>query len=215
MPFGPKRALKRALRKALARRIPIAPPFAAGGHAVAFVGAGGSGKTLCAARLATAYAQHSDLGVTVMSLAPPERAAALRAVLDPAGVYVLDARSLEVNHVSGERVLTIIDTPPLSPAATDEIKRLAGELRRLGAPAVHLAVPATLSSAAVRTLLDGFAPLAPAAIAITHLDEVGHAGPVIDEAIARGLPISYTSDGSGTDGFAPADAAALAAGVLA
>jgi flagellar biosynthesis GTPase FlhF len=51
----------------------------------------------------------------------------------------------------------------------------------------------------------------PAAIVLTHLDEVDHAGPVIDAAIVRGLAISYCSD---ADAIVPADPAALAALVL-
>jgi flagellar biosynthesis GTPase FlhF len=215
LPFGPTRRLKRVLGEALARRIPIAPPVAAGGYAIAFVGAGGSGKTLCAARLATAYAQHSDLEVTVTSLATAERGAALRELLESGPLDVLDARSMGPDRAFGERVLTVVDTPAVSPAAPGEVKKLAAELKRLGSPAVHVAVPATLSTVAVRALLDGFAALEPAAIVLTHLDEVAHAGPVIDEAISRGIAISYTSDGSSADGFAPADAAALAARVLA
>ena len=190
LPLHPKRTLKRALRDALARRIPLAAPVAAGGRVIAFAGAGGSGKTLCATRLAAAYAQHSDLPVSVVAVA--------------------DARP-----AAGERGVTVIDTEAVSPGAPADVKKLASALRRLGSPDVHVAVPATLSSAAVRTLLDGLAPLKPAAIVLTHLDEVAHAGPVIDEAIARGIPISYTSDGSAPDGFAPADAAALAARILA
>ena len=190
LPLHPKRTLKRALREALARRIPLAAPVAAGGRAIVFAGAGGSGKTLCATRLATAYAQHSDLPVSVVGLA--------------------DARP-----AAGERTVTVIDTDAVSPGAPADVKKLASALRRVGSPEVHVTVPATLSSAAVRMLLDGFAPLKPAAIVLTHLDEVAHAAPVVDEAIARGIPISYTSDGSAPDGFAPADPAALAARILA
>lgn len=215
MPFAPKRSLKRALREALARRIPIAPPAASGSRAVAFVGAGGSGKTLCAARLAAAYAERSDLAVEVISLAPADGARALRELLVPAGVEVTDARLVDAGGAAGAATLTVIDTAAVAPKAAGEIDRLAAELARLGSPEVHVAVPATLSSAAVRSLLDGLAALRPAAIALTHLDEVGHAGPVIDEAISRGIAISYTSDGSAEDGFAPADPLALAAGVLA
>jgi flagellar biosynthesis GTPase FlhF len=194
LPLEPRRTLKRALREALARRIPLSPPVAAGGRAIAFVGAGGSGKTLCAARLAAAYSAHSDLDVSAVTL---------------------DARAAEARPASTDRTLTVIDTAAVSPGSPADVKRLATALRRLGSPEVHVAVPATLSGNAVRTLLDGFAPLRPAAIVLTHLDEVGHAGPVIDEAIARGIAISYTSDGSAPDGLAAADPAALAARVLA
>lgn len=195
--FTPKRTLKRAVREALARRVPLAPPVASGGRAIAFAGAGGSGKTLCAARLAAAYEQHSDLAVTALS------------------VDALAPRAIPAPPAAAERALTVVDTRAVSPGAPADVKKLAAALRRLGSPEVHVTVPATLSKLAVRALLDGLAPLKPAAIVLTHLDEVGHAGPVVDEAIARGIPISYTSDGSAPDGFAPADPAALAARILA
>jgi len=214
VPLGPKRPLKHVVRDALARRIPLAPPAARGGRAIAFVGAGGSGKTHCVAHLATAYARRSDLAVTVLSCETAAHRAALEARLD-GGAKVLDARAVGADGASGDGGMTFIDTPAVSPAAAGEVRALAAVLRRLGRPEVHVTVPATLSSGAVRTLLDGFAALRPSAIVLTHLDEVAHAGPVIDEAIARGIAISYTSDGSAADGLRPADPTALAARVLA
>jgi flagellar biosynthesis protein FlhF len=187
-PFAPKRALKHLVRDALAARIPIRPPAPRGAQAIAFVGAGGSGKTRCATRVAAAYEARGDLDVTLLELAVgqlPER-------------------------VAGGGI-TIVDTPAVSPAAEADTRALARQLRRLGACEVHVAVPATLSAPAVRRLLDGLAPLKPAAIALTHLDEVDHAGPVIDEAIAQGIPLSYCSD---ADSIVLADPAALAARVL-
>jgi flagellar biosynthesis GTPase FlhF len=188
VPFAPKRALKHLVRDALAARIPI---FSAtlGGRTIAFVGAGGSGKTLCATRVAAAYDAGSDLDVTLLDLATGQ-------VLAPVAAGGL----------------TVVDTPAVSPTAVAETRALAQQLRRLGHHEVHITVPATLSATAVRRLLDGLAPLKPAAIALTHLDEVDHAGPVIDEAIARGLGLSYCSD---ADAVLPADPAALATRVLA
>ncbi|MFL5750247.1 MAG: hypothetical protein ACJ767_06520, partial [Chloroflexota bacterium] len=66
LPFGTPRQLKRLVRQALARRIPVQGPRALGGAALVLAGAGGSGKTLTVARLAAAYAQRSDLDVVVM-----------------------------------------------------------------------------------------------------------------------------------------------------
>ena len=57
LPFGTPRQLKRLVRQALARRIPVQGPRALGGAAVVLAGAGGSGKTLTVARLAAAYAR--------------------------------------------------------------------------------------------------------------------------------------------------------------
>jgi flagellar biosynthesis GTPase FlhF len=188
VPFAPKRALKHLVRDALAVRIPVLPPGPRGAQAIAFVGAGGAGKTLCATRVAAAYEARGALGVTLLELAAGQ-------VPDP---------------VTGGGI-TVVDTPAVSPAAEADTRALARQLRRLGGCEVHVAVPATLSASAVRRLLDGLAPLKPAAIALTHLDEVDHAGPVIDEAIARGMALSFCSD---ADTIALADPAALAARVL-
>ncbi|MEA2154224.1 MAG: hypothetical protein QOE11_364, partial [Solirubrobacteraceae bacterium] len=189
VPFAPGRALKHLVRDALAARIPVAAPVPAGPRAVAFVGAGGAGKTLCATRLAAAYAAASDLGVRLIDLAAEQ-------VPEPA---------------AGDQILTVIDTAAISPASGADARALARRLRRAGPCEVHVAVPATLSAGAARRLLDGLAAVKPAAIVLTHLDEVDHAGPVIDAAIARGLAISYCSD---ADGLAPVDRAALCAHLL-
>jgi flagellar biosynthesis protein FlhF len=189
VPFAPKRPLKHLVRQGLAARIPLLPPPAPGARTIAFVGAGGSGKTLCATRVAAAYDAASDLDVDLVELAAGQ-------VPEP---------------VSGS-VVTVVDTPAVSPAAEADTRALARQLRRLGDCEVHVTVPATLSASAVRRLLDGLAPLKPTAIALTHLDEVDHAGPVIDEAIARGVALSYCSD---ADAVVRADPAALAARVLA
>jgi flagellar biosynthesis GTPase FlhF len=189
VPFAPNRALKHLVRDALAARIPGPPAAAAGRRTIALVGAGGAGKTLCATRLAAAYADGSDLEVRLVELSTGQ-------VPEPA---------------AAGHVLTVVDTPAVSPASGADARALARQLKRVGPCEVHVAVPATLSAAAVRRLLDGLAAVKPAAIVLTHLDEVDHAGPVIDAAIARGLAISYCSD---ADAIAPADPAALAALVL-
>jgi flagellar biosynthesis GTPase FlhF len=213
VPFGSTRALKRLLRGALARRVPLAPPPGAGGRTIALVGAGGAGKTLTAARLAAAYTAGSDLPVEVLALAT-DGGAELGALLAPAGVPVGDARAWGAHQGAHERQVTILDTPAVSPSAEADVRTLAAELHRLGPCEVHVLVPATASGPAVRRLLDGLAPLEPHAIVLTHLDEVGHAAPVLDEAIARGLGLSFCGEGTGLGGLAPADPAALAAGVL-
>lgn len=189
VPFAPNRALKHLVRDALAARIPVVAAAGAGRRTIAFVGAGGAGKTLCATRLAAAYADGSDLEVRLVELVAGQ-------VPEPA---------------AAGHVLTVVDTPAVSPASGADARALARQLKRVGPCEVHVAVPATLSASAVRRLLDGLAAVKPAAIVLTHLDEVDHAGPVIDAAIARGLALSYCNDAGA---IAPADPIALAALVL-
>ena len=70
--------LRDAAEAELARRIVPAPALPPGGAAIAFVGAGGSGKTLCSAALATAYRRASTLSVTVIALDSPDGGRELR-----------------------------------------------------------------------------------------------------------------------------------------
>jgi flagellar biosynthesis GTPase FlhF len=189
LPFAPNRAVKHLVRDALAARIPVPAPARTGRRTIAFVGAGGAGKTLCATRLAEAYTEASDFEVRLLDLAGGEPA-------EPAAV----------GHV-----LTVVDTAAVSPASAADARALMRTLRGIGPCEIHVAVPATLSAPAVRRLLDGLGGVKPAAIVLTHLDEVDHAGPVIDAAITRGLPLSYCCD---ADALVLADPAALAAQVL-
>ena len=83
LPFGTPRQLKRLVRQALARRIPVQGPRALGGAALVLAGAGGTGKTLTVARLAAAYAAGSDLDVVVLALRPRDGGAELAGLLAP------------------------------------------------------------------------------------------------------------------------------------
>jgi flagellar biosynthesis GTPase FlhF len=220
MPFGSPRGLKRLVRTALARRIPVAGPRPLGGATIAFAGAGGSGKTLSAARLAAAYAANSDLRVVVLALRPRDGGAELRALLAPAGVEVevmetaADAKARIAD--AGDRALVVIDTPAVSPGDEAGVRALASDLRRLKGTEVQLCVPATLSAAAGERLVAALQPLRPAGIVLTHVDETPTVGAIVELSIAGGPPLSFVGrDTQLEGGLALADPAALAALVLA
>jgi flagellar biosynthesis protein FlhF len=220
MPFGSPRGLKRLARTALARRIPVAGPRALGGATVAFAGAGGSGKTLSAARLAAAYAANSDLRVVVLALRPRDGGAELRALLAPAGVEVevmetaADAQARIAE--AGDRTLVVIDTPAVSPGDEDGVRALASDLRRIKGTEVQLCVPATLSAAAGERLVAALQPLRPAGIVLTHVDETPTVGAIVELSIAGGPPLSFVGrDTQLEGGLALADPADIAALVLA
>src|SRR5581483_198399 len=135
MPFSPHLSLDRLVRDTLARRIPVQSTWTRRGRTIAFVGPGGSGQTMCTARLAAAYADGSDLPVICLTLRPLDGGAALRALLEPHGVAVHaigdpgEARA----RIAGarEHALIVIDTPGVSPAAPADVERLADELGRI------------------------------------------------------------------------------------
>ena len=214
LPFGTPRQLKRLVRTALARRIPVQGPRALGGGARVFAGAGGAGKSLPVARLAAAYAARSDLDVVVIALRPRDGGAELAGLLHPAGVPVevfesaadAKARLAEVS----ERTLVLIDTPAVSPGNEEAVKALASDLRRLKGAEAHLCLPATLSAAAAKRVLAGFESLRAAGIVLTHADLRR-----LELAMTGGPAITFVGRDTGLEGgLELADPAGVAALVL-
>lgn len=219
LPFTQARQFKRLIRQTLARRIPIMTALPPGGRFLAVVGTGGAGKTQLCARLATAYAQGSDLPVVVLTLRPEDGGAGLARLLEPAGisVQVVDNHQEARARIAGtaEVALCLLDTPGISPRKGDAVRALGAELERIRPSEVHLALPATTSGPAARELLTAFAPLAASHIALTYADVTEHAGAVVDVAIALDKPLSYISSGTGAEGLVePADPSALATSLL-
>src|SRR3954465_5878249 len=204
VPFASGRQLRKLVRQGIARRIPVAPTPAAGGRSLAFVGPAGSGKTLCTARLAIAYATGSDLPVVCVSLSPADGGSSLRALVEPHGVGVTVARTAAQAraHVAGAlgEALVVVDTPSgISDA----------DLHTLGLEELHLTLPSTYSAAAAGELAER---LPATHIALTHLDETSRIGGLVDFLIDAGRPLSYVSRGDGV--LAPADANDIAGLVL-
>ena len=206
-PFAPEADLRELTREALARRIVAAPPSS---RVIAFVGAGGAGKSLCAERMASVYAQRSSLPVVHVALGTDADAAA-RTLL-PLAVPVVRAETAEearaVIREQRDRALVVIDTPTANDP--DGVATLASQLEQIGDVEVHLVLPATLSRRAAEDLLLRLDALKPARLALTHADETAHLGPVLDVALAAGIPISYVVDAD----LQPADPGRLAEGLL-
>src|SRR4051794_142207 len=132
LPFAAPRALKKLVRAALARRIPVMTEIGPQPRTVAIVGAGGAGKSSAVAHLAAAYAG-AGADVAVVSLrgdgAPPPR-------LEPHGVAVVtadDAATARKRLGRRRPLLTLIDTPAAGPShAAAHVKALAADLKALG-----------------------------------------------------------------------------------
>jgi flagellar biosynthesis GTPase FlhF len=211
--------LERLVLETLARRIPVQSSWTRRGRTIAFVGPGGSGKTLCTARLAAAYATGSDMPVICMSLRPRDGGEELRDLLEPSGVAVhavSDAREARA-RIAGARdhAVIVIDTPPASPAESDPLYRLANEIEQIGVYEVHLTLPATVGEHAAGDVLRGFSDAGVSRIALTHADETGHVGPAVTLAIQSGRPFSYISSGTTVDGgLLPVNPQALASMIV-
>jgi flagellar biosynthesis GTPase FlhF len=219
LPFGTPRGMKKLVRGALARRIPVEPGFSRHARSLAFVGPGGSGKTVCTARLAAAYAQGSDLPVICLTLTPDGHGGDLARMLEPLGVAVHavsdpgDARG-RIAAAAGD-ALVVVDTPALAPRSAAEVRALAAQLETLGLDQVHLTLPATFSPAAARELIAACEPLGVSCVTLTHTDETSHFGGLVDTIIESGRPVSFLSSGTTVPGgLEPADALDLASLVL-
>jgi flagellar biosynthesis GTPase FlhF len=219
LPFGSPRRLRKLVTQALARRILVAGPPPAGGRSLAFAGPGGSGKTLCTARMAAAYAAGSDLPVVCIALRAPDGGAELRSLLEPLGIGVtaVDSGEEARAHVAGalSHALVVVDTPAVSPGGAAEVALLGSDLAALGLDEVHLALPSTYSGPAAAELAERLAPLGATHVAITHLDETTRVGGLVDALIDAGRPLSYVSQGTGVPGgLEPADPLDIASLVL-
>lgn len=213
LPFGRPRSLKNLIRSALARRVPVMGDLGGGPRTLAFVGAGGAGKSSAAERLAAAYAR-VDADVVVVALRAADGGSAAAARLEPLGVTVIaaeDAAQAARRLKRRTPALTIVDAPAAGPADPAGVARLGGDLRTLGVDEVHLALPATLSAAAADELSAALAPLGVTHLALTHADQTVHPGAAVELAISGRRPFSYVSS---REEIAPADADALAKQLL-
>jgi flagellar biosynthesis protein FlhF len=211
LPFSAPRNMKRLVRAALARRIPVLSALGPEPRVLAFVGGGGAGKSSAVAHLALAYAQ-AGADVAVISL---RGNGSLAARLEPRGIAVIAADDAETaRRRVGQRspLITLIDTPaagPSHPAA--HVKALADDLKALHAAEVHLALPATLSASAAREVASALAAVGPTHVALTHTDETARPGAPLELALAAARPLSYVC---AREGAQPADPATLAQQLL-
>ncbi len=212
-------SLRDAVRATLAATIPAPAPLPATGAAIAFVGAGGAGKTRCAAALASAYAKGSTLAASVVSLGSDDWGGDLKELLKGQNVWVMGAAvgpeaAPAVQH-GRDGGLVVIDTAGVTPRDPAGVEALAGELRSLSLDAVYIAVPATFSVHAARKLVEGFAALDADGIAVTHADEADQLGIAAELAHISGMPVAYIHEGLELDGaLSAADPSSLAARLL-
>ncbi|HEY1520567.1 MAG TPA: hypothetical protein VGL69_04820 [Solirubrobacteraceae bacterium] len=214
-----KGSLRDAVRAMLAAIIPAPAPLPATGAAVAFVGAGGAGKTRCSAALASAYAKGSTLAASVVSLGSDDWGGDLKELLKGQNVWVMGAaqgtEAIPAVQHGRDGGLVVIDTAGVTPRDPAGVEALATELRSLSLDAVYIAVPATFSVHAARKLIEGFAALGADGIAVTHADEADQLGIAAELAHISGMPVAYIHEGLELDGaLSAADPVSLAARLL-
>jgi flagellar biosynthesis protein FlhF len=213
LPFAEPRGIKKLIRTTLARRMPVMADLGGDARTIAFVGAGGAGKTSASERLATAYAK-ADADVVVVALRAADGGVGLASRLEPLGVSVIAADGAEQaarRIARREAALTIVDAPAAGPADRPAVNRIADDLRTLGVNEVHLTLPTTLSAAAADELASALAPLGITHIALTHADQTTRPGAPVELAVSGRRALSYVCS---RDAIAPVDPDALAKQLL-
>ncbi|HEX4435185.1 MAG TPA: hypothetical protein VH061_00165 [Solirubrobacteraceae bacterium] len=219
MPLAPRSGLAAAVRTTLAQRIPVAEPLSATGASIVLAGAGGAGKTTCCAALLEAYRTGSTLPAAFATLVREGDAGELRLLMSPQllkPVPLESPKALRALRRARADGLAVLDTPRLSPADRNGIRRLGRVLGELAPDRVLLALPATLGRAAAAQLLEALAPLKADGLVVTHADETDQIGVAVEAACNFGLAPEYmlTHVRSGGWRLRRLDPAGLAAMVL-
>jgi flagellar biosynthesis protein FlhF len=187
---------------------------------IALVGPPGAGKTACIAKMAARYGVARRKATHVISLddyriGGSEQLRAYAAVLGVSFEAV--NHDLPLTKAFGEqhwKDLVLIDVPGFSAsemaAAADAAERLGGE--RVD---THLVLPASLRAADLRRIVAAYAIFRPANLIFTRLDETTMYGPILNETVRTGIPVSFLANGPRIpDDFEPATRSRIADLVL-
>jgi flagellar biosynthesis GTPase FlhF len=218
-PFEPGVPVRDLARRALAHRIPVASGWGSKRRTIALVGLRRSGRTLAAAGLCAAFVRDGR-SVAAVSLEPARAALRLAELTsaDDVDLQIADAPDLaaRVRGVVRDADVVVADTPPLADPVDGN--RLAATLELLGAlkpDETHLVVPATMSVADARTLVESLARhRLPSRLIVTHADSATASGVPVGLALANRIPISFVGAGPALGALRPAAPEALARMVL-
>jgi flagellar biosynthesis protein FlhF len=164
---------------------------------VAFAGPPGCGKTTTLVKLAVNYALAARRPTLLLSMdtyrvAAAEQLRSFAAILG-VGFQALEttgalAQAIEENH---GKELIFIDTPGFGFGDMEDASGLARFFASRSDIDVHLVLPCSMKSADLARTADRFAGFRPHRLLFTKLDETGSFGPILNEAVRSGLPLSF------------------------
>jgi flagellar biosynthesis protein FlhF len=170
-------------------------------HIVALIGSPGSGKTTTLVKLAVNYGLTARRGVLLLSTDTHRVGAAdqLRSYASILGVnvHVVEttgalAQAIEENR---GKELIFIDTPGLSQSELTDETALVHFLSTRPDIETHLVLPAFMKPTDLSRTVDAYAVFHPDRLLFTRLDETLSCGPIFNEAVRTGKPLSFFATG--------------------
>jgi flagellar biosynthesis protein FlhF len=187
---------------------------------VALVGPPGVGKTTTLVKLAVNYGLVSRRPVLLLSFDTYRVAAAeqLRsfATILGVGFHVTEtvaALSQTIEENRGKELI-LIDTPGLGVAEMDDAMGLARFLSARPDIDTHLVLSSSMKPADLTRMVDAFEEFHPQRLLFTKLDETGSYGPLLNEAVRSGKPLSFFTNGQRIPEDMETATAARVAGLL-
>jgi flagellar biosynthesis protein FlhF len=201
---APRRGLERALELEIESRIRVESKLGngdSGPRIVALVGPPGSGKTTTLVKLAVNYALVGRrpsllLSVDNYRVAASEQLRSYAAILG-IGFQVLDtigALSQAIEENRGKEFI-FIDTPGFAFGDMDQAGPLARLLTSRNEIDSHLVLPCSMKPADLSRVVNAFGQFQPRRLLFTKLDETAAYGPVLNEAVRTGKPLSFFTTG--------------------
>jgi flagellar biosynthesis protein FlhF len=194
----------RALVEEMESRFTVQPMLGRGEarpRIVALVGHPGAGKTTTLVRLAVNYGLASRRPVLLLSVdtyrvGAAEQLRSFAAILG-VGFQVLEtvaalAQTIEENR---GKDLILIDTPGLAFGDLGEYAGLARFLSGRSDVDTQLVLSSSMKSADLTRVVDSFEVFRPQRLLFTKLDETGSFGPILNEAVRTGKPLSFFTTG--------------------
>ncbi len=197
-------AFREALVEELESRIQVQPVLGRGDsrpRIVALVGPPGCGKTTTLVKLAVNYGLAAAPPVMLLSMdtyrvAAAEQLRSYAAILG-VGFQVLETVAALAQSIEEHRgkELIFIDTPGLGPAEIANYSPLAQFLSTREDIDTQIALSCSMKSADLSRVADSFAVFRPQRIIFTKQDETGSFGPIFNETMRTGKPLSFLTTG--------------------
>ncbi|MBZ5723578.1 MAG: flagellar biosynthesis protein FlhF [Acidobacteriia bacterium] len=201
---GDAAVFERALLQELESRFTVQPSLGKSeSHPaiVALVGPPGAGKTTTLVKLAVNYGLAGRRPVMLLSMdtyriAAAEQLRSYAAILG-VGFQVLEtptalAQAIEENR---GKELIFIDTPGLGHGDMDHGSSLAQFLSTRSDIDTQLVLPASMKPADLSRVVESFERFRPQRLLFTKLDETSSFGPLFNEAVRTGKPLSFFTTG--------------------